>query len=234
MTAGRAHLDPSPDRRTLDCGRAPAKPRIGCALRNPLGGAKRDDLRDGTAFVVSLRSLSGGLAAQRGWRQRIMPSNRKKRIRERMAKTGEPHAAARLALSRKQRITHGKYAGRPNLPEGPSTEYFDAEGRHLPGVRFPQFELVSIQGDFDPIDLKKCWVPESMFDDPEMLHNVGWPRDVKRALTLAEYIDARVEQTGWVLQRIDPNTTEFMGRILTLMVKLQWGPGRSDSAGGTR
>lgn len=161
-----------------------------------------------------------------------MPSNRKKRIRDRMRKTGESYAAARQALSRRNRIRHGVYAGQPKLPSRPLTEYYDAEGRLLPGVHFPQLELVNIQGDFDPRDLKKCWVPESMFEDPEMLHNVGWPKDVKRVLSLAEYIDARVAQTGWVLQRIDPRAVDLMGQIVTLGVTLQWGPGRADTAGG--
>lgn len=154
-----------------------------------------------------------------------MPSNRKKRIHERMEKTGESYAEARRQLSRQKRNKHGQYGGTPNLPDGPTTEHYDAEGRRIPGLCFPQVELVNLQGEFDPRDLKTCWVPASAFDDPDMLHNVGWPKDVKRVLTLAEYIDAREQQTGWVLERIEPGP-QFMG--VTMHVTLVWGPSQED------
>ncbi len=158
-----------------------------------------------------------------------MPSRRKKRIRGRMRKNGESYTTARRNLSHKARIQHGRYSGKPKLPEGPTTEYFDKKGHLVPGLSFPQVELVNIQGDFDPNDLKKSWVPETAFDDPDMLRNVGWPKEVKRVLTLAEYIEARGKQTGWVLERVEANPVKFMGK--TLMVLLQWGPGDADQQG---
>lgn len=117
-----------------------------------------------------------------------------------MKKTGESYAVARRHLSRECRIKHGRYSGKPKLPEGPTTEHYDAVGRRIPGLSFPQIELVNLQGDFDPRDLTKCWVPDTAFHDPDMLHNVGWPKDVKRVLSLVEYLDARTKQTGWVLR----------------------------------
>lgn len=162
-----------------------------------------------------------------------MPSKKKKRVRERMKKTGESYSTALRNISRVARIKHGRYSGNPRLPQGPTTEHFDAEGRHLPDVRFPQVELVNIQGDFDLHDLKKAWVPETAFDDPNMPQNPAWqkdvPRDVKRVLTLAEYIDARARQTGWTLERVEGGPLVLMGKPLSVL--LRWGPGSGADGG---
>lgn len=161
-----------------------------------------------------------------------MPSNRKKRIRARMAKTGERWSTAAQNTQRGAgaRIKHGRYSGVPKLPEGPTSAWLDAQGRVLPddGTR-PQVEFVNIQGDFDPRDLKKAWVPSTAFDDPTMPRDPSWPPDVKRVLTLAEYIDARTRQTGWQLERVQPGPVVFMGKVLSVL--LQWSTARQHERG---
>lgn len=159
-----------------------------------------------------------------------MPSNKKKRIRARIAKTGEKWSTAARNTRRGARIKHGRYAGKPKLPEGPTSFCLDAQGRVLPddGTR-PQIEFVNIQGDFDPRDLKKAWVPSTAFDDPSMPRDPSWPTDVKRVLTLAEYIDARTKQTGWQLERIAPSPVLFMGKVLAVL--LQWDTGGKQQRG---
>lgn len=120
-------------------------------------------------------------------------------------------------------IKLGRYAGRPNLPKGPTTHWCDGEGRLLPdSASRPQVEWVDIQGEFDPDDLNKAWVPATAFDDPSMPRDPSGPPDVKRALTLAEYIDARGRQTGWRLERVEAGSLVFMGTLLNVV--LHWDP----------
>lgn len=146
-----------------------------------------------------------------------MPSNKKKRVHERMQKTGENYASALRSLRRALRITHGQYSGTPKLPQGRRTHYADDHGNWISNEGRPEIDVVHIQGPFDANNLKTAFVPETAFDDPSMPRDPSWPRDVKRVLSLAEYVDARIKQTGWRLESIQPGPT-FMGQVLNVYV----------------
>lgn len=62
-----------------------------------------------------------------------------------------------------------------------------------------------------------------------MPRDPSWPPDVKRVLTLAEYIDARTRQTGWQLERVQPGPIVFMGKVLSVL--LQWSTARQHERG---
>ncbi len=169
-----------------------------------------------------------------------MPSNKKKHVRARMAKTGESYAAALRnlrgpagkdqprapedATAGTLPLKSGVYSGTPKLPPAERrTLLLDNQGNVLrPGPDHPEVEMVHIQGDFDPDDLDKAWVPETAFDDPTMPRHPSVPEGVavKRVLTLKEYIDARKKQTGWTLFHIEPGAVKFLGK--TLNVVLSW------------
>lgn len=138
-----------------------------------------------------------------------MPSNKKRRIRERREKTGESYSTARKQLD--AAIT----APLPPV----MTEWFDAEGRAIQNDgSLPQAEVVNVM-DFDGKDLNTAWVPETAFDDPSMPKRPGMPPETKRVLSLAEYIKVRERQTGWKLFNLKPHG-DFMG--LFLMAIISW------------
>lgn len=156
-----------------------------------------------------------------------MPSNKKRRVRARREKTGESYAAA---LRNVRRQSNGErevkseepskpwtppaewppYTGTPNLPPTTRRTFMmvSDDGRIFQGESHSEveFEHVDIQGEFDPTDLNKAWVPSTAFYDPAMPRDPSWPDadKVKRVLSLKEYIEARTKQTGWHLDRIDP------------------------------
>lgn len=157
-----------------------------------------------------------------------MPSGRKKRIKERMQKTGESYATAAMHETRYGGV-HGRYGGTPEL--GPTAEWYDEKGEPRPDSESrPQIEMVNIQGKFDSEDLKKAWVPESAFDDPTMKKDPRWPEGVKRVLTLDECIDERRKQTGWRLERLQPGPF-FMGMVV--VVYIQWSRGDDAKEGAS-
>jgi hypothetical protein len=136
-----------------------------------------------------------------------MPSNKKRRIRERRQKTGESYSTAKKQLD--AAIT-------PTLsPTG--TQWFDAEGRAIEDDgSLPQAEVVNVM-DFDGKDLDKAWVPETAFDDPSMPKRPGMPPGTKRVLSLTEYIKVREKQTGWRLFSLKPHG-QFMGSYLMAII----------------
>lgn len=138
-----------------------------------------------------------------------MPSNKKRRIRERRTKTGESYTVAKRQLDA---------ATSPTLPPVRS-EFYDADGRRVPDQRgLPKVEVVDLM-DFDGANLDTAWVPETAFDDPSMPRKPGWSAQTKRVLTLAEYIKLRERQTGWKLYSLTPHAP-FMGIFLTAI--LSW------------
>ena len=115
-----------------------------------------------------------------------MPSNKKRRIRERREKTGESYSTARKHL--------GAAIEPVLVPTG--TMWLDREGRVVPNDgTHPQAEILNVM-DFDGVDLKKAWVPETAFDDPSMPKRPGMRAGTKRVLSLAEYIRLRERKTG--------------------------------------
>src|SRR5258708_1814140 len=98
-----------------------------------------------------------------------MPSNKKRRIRERREKTGESYSTAKKQLD--AAIT-------PTLrPVG--LKWFDAQGRVIQDDgSLPQGEAVNVM-DFDGADLSKAWVPETAFDDPSMPRRPEMPPGTK-------------------------------------------------------
>ena len=136
-----------------------------------------------------------------------MPSNKKRRIRERRAKTDESYSTAKKQLD--AAIT-------PTLPPV-GMAWFDAEGRAIKNDgSLPQTEIVNVM-DFDGKDLAKAWVPETAFDDPSMPRRPGTPPGTKRVISLAEYIKVRERQTGWKLFHLKPHG-EFMGMFLMAII----------------
>jgi hypothetical protein len=134
-----------------------------------------------------------------------MPSNKKRRIRERREKTGESYSTAKKQLD--AAITP---------PLLPLAMIIDAEGREVPNDSPAQVEVVNVM-DFDGKDLDKAWVPETAFDDPSMPRRPDWPTGTKRVLSLAEYIKARKRQTGWALFSLQPHG-EFMGMFMMALI----------------
>ena len=138
-----------------------------------------------------------------------MPSNKKRRIRERREKTGESYSTAKRQLD--AAIT-------PVLPQV-STAWFDADGRFIRNDgSLPQAEVVNVM-DFDGKNLSAAWVPETAFDDPSMPKRPEIPPGTKRVLSLAEYIKVRERETGWKLFHLEPHG-EFMGKFM--MAILSW------------
>jgi hypothetical protein len=181
--------------------------------------SKRGWLRRFAAFVI--RGAGDELRLET-----TMPSRKKKRVHERMQKTGESYATALQNLRNTRRAKHRHLP----LPPEPKSFYFDARGRFVPddGSQ-PRHEVLEIQGDFDPEDLHKAWLPGTAFDDPEMRRERSLPPDVKRVLTLGEYVEARKEQTGWRLFSLNPHGPLFMGKVMSVV--LVWDP--REARGGT-
>lgn len=141
-----------------------------------------------------------------------MPSNKKRRIRERRAKTGEKYSTAKRQLDA---------AVTPPLPPV-GTIWTDELGRAIPrgDASLPQVEVVNVQ-DFDGQDLTRAWVPETAFDDPSMPKRPDFPPGTMRAASLAEYIKVRERVTGWKLVSVKPHAA-FMGQFL--MAIITWDP----------
>ena len=115
-----------------------------------------------------------------------MPSNKKRRIRERRDKTGESYSTAKKQLD--AAIT-------PTLPPMGGCWVDERGAVILNDGSLPQAEVVNVM-DFDGTDLTKAWVPETAFDDPSMPKRPEWPSETKRVLSLAEYIKVRERQDG--------------------------------------
>lgn len=136
-----------------------------------------------------------------------MPSNKKRRIRERREKTGESYATARKQLD--AAIT-------PTVSPMPAI-WLNEEGRPVQHRRgSPQSEAVTVM-DFDGENLAKAWVPETAFDDPSMPKRADQPPGTKRVLSLADYIKLRERQTGWKLDRVTPHG-RMMGSFLVAII----------------
>lgn len=165
-----------------------------------------------------------------------MPSNLKKRVHERMAKTGESYETALRHVRNEETrdsapdpakpptfapLKPGQYTGTPKLPPAAPNLYL-ADGRVLPDdPSRPVIEWLDIQGDYDANDLHRTLVPSTAFDDPTL------PEGVKRVLSLGEYLDARAKQTGWTLLEVTPGpvqTFELFGVQMSAMlhVTLRW------------
>lgn len=148
-----------------------------------------------------------------------MPSNKKRRIRERREKTGESHATARR---------HLEAAVSPTLSPMVAVR-LDREGRPIQHVRgTPQSEAVNVL-DFDGKNLATAWVPETAFDDPSMPKHPQLPPGTKRTLSLAEYIKQRERETGWRLESVTPHA-KLMGTYL--MAILSWDTRTKRERGG--
>jgi hypothetical protein len=156
-----------------------------------------------------------------------MPSNRKKRVRARMAKTGERYETALRHLRAEEAQDHaakaptfvppkpGEYTGTPCLPPVAPTMYVQGDYVLPDDLSRPVVEMVNIQGDYDTNDLHRAWVPSTAFDDPAV------PPGTKRVLSLGEYLDARAKQSGWRLERITPGprqTFEILGTVMNVML----------------
>jgi hypothetical protein len=150
-----------------------------------------------------------------------MPSNKKRRIRERMQKTGETYTTALQHTSGMPRIKPGEYSGVPVLPPGRTSVFISEDGHFEPddGAQ-PQFEWVDIQGEFDAKNLHRARVPATAFHDPLLAKHPSMPPDVQRVLTLGEYIDARSKQMGWKLSHLEPGSLKLFGK--TRNVILTW------------
>ncbi len=165
-----------------------------------------------------------------------MPTNLKKRIHARMAKTGESYETALRHIRAEETrsstpdttappsftpMQPGQYTGTPRLPSATPNLYIK-DGRVLPDdLSRPVVEMVNIQGDYDANDLHRVLVPETAFDDPAL------PPGVQRVLSLGEYLDARANQTGWTLLEVTPapaQSFELFGVQMsaTLFVTLTW------------
>lgn len=164
-----------------------------------------------------------------------MPSNKKRRVRARMAKTGERYAAALRQVRGSQREpppqrgdkpedpfvppTPGVYRGEPKLPPATPNLYVSKEGYILPDdPSRPVVEFVDIQGEYHADDLHKVLVPSTAFEDALL------PKGVLRVLSLGEYIDARARQTGWTLTQVTPGPVqafELMGISMSMMLHIQ-------------
>lgn len=173
-----------------------------------------------------------------------MPSNLKKLIRARRTKTGERYSTAlrhvRQAETRGAEprdeasdetatdaisppLQPGDYTGTPRLPAAPMYIYFNEDGDVLPSGFAPRLvpEQVFIQGDYEPDNLHKAWVPDTSFEDPSV------PAPMLRVLSLGEYIDARAKQLGWELSAIEPGPIQdfhFLGESFSarMYVTLVW------------
>lgn len=158
-----------------------------------------------------------------------MPSNLKKRVHARMAKTGESYETALRHVRQEEARDElppqaepakttfvppmpGDYTGTPNLPPVSPSLYVQ-DGRVLPDdPSRPVVEMIDVFGDLDLNDLHRSHVMSTAFDDPAM------PPGVKRVLTVGEYLDARAKQTGWRLESIAPGSMKFMGKTLNAVL----------------